>query len=319
MKYFILAFAPHIKLMSDGTVWNITDNKQLEIVEGKVTFTPTENYGKTMKAGVECTVPVAALTKLADTEVDGKTGWIDSVEKKEPTPAQLARKAFNARKKELEGIIEKNAAILADFDAGTPEFDGAKVAIKTARAELATLVPPTVEKVEKVAKVKSQPEIDSEANIEVLFAAMNAAKEAYKLAIDTHNATEGFGKYGSKATGEREKVASFEMTYEIAQAIREFASKNDLSPAAMITAMVEAKVIPSEISTQALNKYLNYRQFRLKRDETNIFIPLNAEYYNCFAEEKVAEIPALAAAHRATGTAITTLWDGKIKTATATA
>lgn len=289
MKYYIIAFATDFKLLSDNTITQISTNTPVEVVDGMVQIIPTSDKGKKIKTGVLATVPLQALIDLANTEVEGKTGWVASVEKV-ANPETVAK---NKRRRELRTIIETCAANLCEFEAGTPEFETAKNTMKAAKAELEAMPMSTDKKpkAEKTSHVKTAEEIASEGNIEILKNAIQIAKDAYSAAIEAHNATEGWLKIGSKSTGERAIGESVD--FETVQAIRKYASEHpELFGVKLAEALVAEGICAVQLATSRLQRYLDYRQHLVSKTDT-MYIPFNDKYFNRYSDEKLEDVVGL--------------------------
>jgi len=273
MKYVILPMFAAYMVMQNNTVTTLSGEAIEPDESGSYLLTLSIDTKK-QKAGEIAKVSPKTLESLTSAE---NIVWLE--QKAAPAPA-AAPKAPSLRKELKAKIAEATTAVLN----AKPEDVLAKVdVLKALQAKLEAL---GTEK--PAAKEMSAEEVASNEKIQALRVAYTEAEKALDTAIVAHNSTSGFGK--QKRSGRAEGTSasrgeSKQLTYAEAQEIRKYIAENpELKKHEICTHFA--------IEPVAFDRIKYYRQYRLVKGDI-MHLPFSDKFFNCFAGEKINEIPGI--------------------------
>lgn len=306
MKHYILVgFAAYTILQSADNTISVRNNKTGKTVVpkgGEVKLKCSEDAGDYI-AGTEYKI---ALKTLGEWGTEGETSyWLEgdgttpapvatTTPKAEPTEAETLAAANKAKLAELAKAM-KNASdeVMANLE--SPEiatFSAKLSAAKKAHDEFKASIggkvaKPKKEKVAKVAKVVSPEELASAENLNVLKAAIETAKTTFNTALEVHNGTEGWTKFGKaaktggtgKGSGSKERVLDYDKAQTLRKDYAEMIAAGK-TRAEAVNALNES----TGLDKIAINRCIDYRQHLVKKGDV-MHIPFNPDFHNRYAGE----------------------------------
>ena len=289
-KYTMGGFGLYaIILSADGvcSVLNTKTNKNVAVKNGEVKLKATEDTTDALDGSAITTAGTEYVYKLSDLQAWGEGYW-ENVEPEEAapvvekTPEEIAKEENAAKMKELVAAQKQaNKDLMDNLTAPNMQEYGAKLkaatdALDAFKATLTTTTP---------AKVVTEEEKASLADIADARIAAELAQEGLKLAIDAHIAA-GFKlpkKSGTTTSTANVGGGERKLDYAGAQDLR----KRYSELIAEGKDHTEASAIVGEefgVGRQAVHYKLTYRQHILKQGDP-IYVPLNDEYYNRYQGE----------------------------------
>jgi hypothetical protein len=275
MKHVILPMFAMYMILQNNTVTTLSGEAIEPDADGNYLLTLSVDTKK-QKAGEIAKVSPKTLESLTSAE---NIVWLE--QKAAPAPAPAATPKAPSVRQELKKKIA--AATTAVLNAKGEAVMPAVLELQKLQAQLEAL---GTEK--PAAKEMSAEEIASNERIQALRVAFTEAEKALDEAIIAHNATAGFGK--QKRSGRAEgtsgsRGAGKQLTYDEAQEIRKYIAENP-------------ELKKHEICTHfglepvAFDRIKYYRQYRLVKGDT-MHLPFSDKFFNCFAGEKINEIPGI--------------------------
>ncbi len=291
-KYFIIASFAKNRIYNDGTVTDVTGSTPAPKDDSGNYILECTSATKKVKVGEQAFYSSEQLLKVGEAAT---TNWIEDkpvTAKAELTPAQIAAKAEVAAKRDnlaaLKAEQSKLSDKLATIEMDSEDFLPTLARFKEVKAQIAALGHITTV---RVARVKTEAEVTSEANIVTLREAYAAAGKSLDEAIVAHNTNEGWDKQkrnGNAPGTAKDRGAGTKFTYEQAQEVRQFVSEN---PSVSPKAVSEKFGIDSIM----LSRICSYRQYLLRKGDTQ-YIPFDTTFFNRYEGEKLDSVVGIAEA-----------------------